>query len=163
MKRIVLILVVTVWLSVSLGCNVSREISMQGRTFPTSYTVGSDYELLAPLFLFKVPSTPKSEMRLQAPGNNQKGPDTIMEFEQGDRKKWPDLHGVVREKARIRVTRFALIREAGFGDVLYVLCEIMDGPFKGYEVDLSFASKSHVDPRTSILIPNPDPAVLRVR
>jgi hypothetical protein len=162
MKPTIALLALVTVLVMPLGCVVSREIDGEG-SLPTSYVIGGSYEIITPLFLFRVPNTSRSKMRLQPPGNNQKGPDTLAEFERGDPKKWPALVGVVREKTMIKITRRVLIREAGFGDVLYAFCEILDGPYAGHEVDLTFSSKRHVDNRSSVLIPNPDPAVLRDR
>jgi hypothetical protein len=136
---------------VATGCvEVRSNISNKGSP-NTTFTTNQIYRVVRPLFVFVTTSGIKSKLRLEVLGRNQNGPDSVQEFEAGNKKGWPSLLGIVPAKTRLTITKLELVKNPDFGSYVVVNAEFIEGEFATRTADITFLLN-----RESLIVPKLD-------
>jgi len=118
---------------IATGCVTHREEVTANSKYRTDYAVGQVYRSLKPLFI--------DQFGLKRVGDFQVGPSTIEEYEKGDKKKWPNIVGLLPTGTEVKITHIIVERNLEIGNMAYIYSQILTGPFSNAVVNLSFVSK----------------------
>jgi hypothetical protein len=134
------------------ACSVSRQLDITNRSLPTQYKVGDVFRTARSLAIIRGDYEAASHLGLEIAVGEQLAFPPNVRVERGS------FVGLVSPGSTVEITRFALLEKSNFGEILFAIGHIVEGPFAGLEVDLTFVSHQHM--KAGMAVPDPDPANL---
>jgi len=86
-------------------------------------------------------------------------PQSIAEYRK-NKGIWKSVKAIVRKGTRVKCNRLLKYIALGFGGSLHVHAIIMEGPFRGKEVEIGDLSLSKYDKETDLYLLSPNPKLL---
>jgi len=125
-----------------VGCSGTRKDISNDPTYRTDYATNQIYQAKLPVFVERISlGFGKSKLLVEKPGRIQNGPETVDEYHRGDKKKWPNVVGLIEPKTKIRITKLEYEHDFEMGDLFYIYAEVLDGPLVGKVIDVHLISK----------------------
>lgn len=140
------------------GCLHAAPPSDNGITQQTGYSVDQVYRLKRPFFVERFPKIiGKPHLALVKVGRVQNGPDTVEQYLNGDKRKWPQIAGLLDPGTRIKIAKIHHERDFELGHIFYIDAQVLDGPMRGAVVDIRMISKRTPRGTPPIWVPEFDP------
>ena len=135
------------------GCVTHKKDVTVDSQYKTDYMVGQVYRIRQPLFIEKL-----DDLVLKEAGQIEGGPNTIEEYEKSDKKKWPNVRGLLPVGTETKITRVMVEWNFEMGNMTYIYSKILGGSFGNTIADLSSVSKDkpHENPKTDLKIVDPE-------
>jgi hypothetical protein len=123
------------------GTDVSRD-----RRFPTDYVVGGVYALKQDRLVERTGTWPATGLVVKPPPqlNVPNAPRSMAEYRAAP-QRWPTVAGVMPAGTRVRVLKIVHVGSlqwVGLEAIAEVSGEVLDGPFRGRKVDLTWVSRT---------------------
>jgi hypothetical protein len=160
----------TIWMLVFIifGCvpgpllvgteNVSNEEELW-----FGYSRNGIYQLKVDVFLRVRDTNLPSKIVLVAPREETKGlftlhytaPWSVKDYKDNE-ESWPDIIGVVNAGVRIQCNNLVKYKTTAYGNSLYIFAKILNGPFKGIEVEISDLSLVGPEHKSGVFLNAPN-------
>lgn len=130
------------------GSGCTTDISNKAASYKIDYQVGTVLRTKVPTFLRKMEAADHFVfvfgwiLFLEPPGNGNGVPETMRDFERGDKSRWPDIVDVLPGGTTLRVEKITREKDFELGAFYAVHAVLLEGAHKGKRVRLEHLSKA---------------------
>ena len=137
------------------GCINAREDVTHNRAYHTDYVAGKIYRTSQPLFIQVLDH---QRVLREVKSGDARVPSSLDSYWSQGREVWPGIVGVLESGTTLRLNRVIRTYNGEIGNTFSVVAEVLDGPHRGLEVDLSMVSREYrqKNPLANVPIVNPE-------
>jgi len=137
------------------GCINAKEDVTHNRAYHTDYVARNVYRTTQPMFIQVLD---RQKVLREVKGGDARVPPSLDSYWKQGRDGWPGIIGVLEPATTLRISRVIRTYNGEIGNTFSVVAEILDGPNRGLEVDLSMVSREYrqENPLANVPVVNPE-------